>query len=239
MSSLLSFTHVLAGCVLGAVLGLPGGTVVRRLPSLILALDSAEGAAEGLPQAPFPREEEHWLTRWGLRLAGPVIGAAAVMGWGLTPQAVLLAVIGLLLTWCVVIDMRHMLLPDALVLPLLGLGLVAATQSWFVPPESAIWGLILGYGLPKGLALGYSWKKGVEGLGGGDPKLLAALGTVLGPLGVLHCLLAASLGGLAVVVALRLSRRAALDGPVPFGPALCLAAVAVFMAQSAELLPRL
>jgi prepilin signal peptidase PulO-like enzyme (type II secretory pathway) len=73
------------------------------------------------------------------------------------------------------------------------------------------------------------------GVGFGDVKLLALIGAVLGPIGVLQTILAASLAGLVLGGAFALSLRR-FGAPFGFGPALAAGALLVLLAP--DLLPR-
>jgi len=86
--------------------------------------------------------------------------------------------------------------------------------------------------LPEPASLDYwVWFPGV---GFGDVKLLAMIGAVLGPLGVLQTILAASLAGLALGLAWAVVLRR-LGAPFGFGPALAAGALLVLLAP--DLLP--
>ncbi|MDH2244104.1 A24 family peptidase [Pseudomonas sp. GD03909] len=133
----------------------------------------------------------------------------------------------LLLTWGLLamsmIDVDHQLLPDALVLPLLWLGLILNDFALFVPLESALWGAVAGY---LSLWLVYWLFKlvtGKEGMGYGDFKLLAMLGAWGGwqvlPLTIL---LSSVVGAVLGSILLRV-QRADSSTPIPFGPYLAIA----------------
>ncbi len=68
---------------------------------------------------------------------------------------------------------------------------------------------------------------GKQGMGAGDFKLLAGLGAWLGPLALLPVVMAASICGAVVGLALKFSQRLRDDGYVPFGPFLATAGLAV------------
>jgi leader peptidase (prepilin peptidase)/N-methyltransferase len=72
------------------------------------------------------------------------------------------------------------------------------------------------------------------GVGFGDVKLLAMIGAVLGPIGVLQTILAASLSGLVLGLAWAVALRR-LGAPFGFGPALAAGALLVVLAP--DLLP--
>jgi leader peptidase (prepilin peptidase)/N-methyltransferase len=86
--------------------------------------------------------------------------------------------------------------------------------------------------LPSPRSLDYwMWFPGV---GFGDVKLLAMIGAVLGPIGVLQTILAASLAGLLLGLAWAVALRR-LGAPFGFGPALAAGALLVVLAP--DLLP--
>lgn len=128
------------------------------------------------------------------------------------------------------IDWRVGLLPDALTLPLA----VAALgwTAWTDPPALADHAVaaIAGWALLAGLGALYRRVRGRAGLGGGDAKLFAAGGAMVGLEGLGPVLLIASL--LALLQAyVRHGRRADGSTSVPFGPALA-AAIFVTFAES-------
>jgi leader peptidase (prepilin peptidase)/N-methyltransferase len=140
----------------------------------------------------------------------------------------------LLVTWTLValagIDIDHQLLPDTLTLPLMWLGLLAATvvgpmagASLPVSANDAIMGASAGY---MSLWLVFHIFKlltGKEGMGYGDFKLYAALGAWLGwKLLPLIIVLSAATGAVLgiLMIVLRGRDKAA---PMPFGPYLAAA----------------
>lgn len=160
-----------------------------------------------------------------LAVAFVAVGAA----YGLTPQALLLAVVVAMLMLLAHIDARTRLLPDALTLPMLWLGLGAAWMGWSaVPLYDAVAGVMAGYGFLWLLMQGFHLLRGIEGMGYGDLKLLAALGAWLGWQALPWVLLAACLAG--IVFAMLRSKTLLPSGAYPFGPFLAAAGVAVFMA---------
>ncbi|WP_252181263.1 A24 family peptidase [Azospirillum sp. B4] len=135
--------------------------------------------------------------------------AGAGLGWTL-----------LALAW---IDLRHMILPDALTLPLVVAGLLVewALDGRF--PVTRLAAAAIAYGGLVLLEILYRRLRGRDGIGRGDAKLLAAGGAWLGPAAVPHVLLIAALASLAALAALRLAgRRVGSDTALPFGPGLAL-----------------
>jgi leader peptidase (prepilin peptidase) / N-methyltransferase len=141
--------------------------------------------------------------------------------YGCTIAALLLAMSG--------IDFDTQLLPDALTLPLLWLGLLAAVASgrgaapFPVSPEDAIIGAIVGYLSLWTVFQAFKWITGREGMGRGDFKLLAALGAWLGWVAVPTIILLSSLVGALVGGFLILFRGRDRQIPIPYGPYLAAA----------------
>ena len=133
----------------------------------------------------------------------------------------------LVLTWGLLamsmIDVDHQLLPDALVLPLLWLGLILNSQSLFASLEDALWGAVAGYMSLWSVYWLFKLVTGKEGMGHGDFKLLAMLGAWGGwqvlPLTIL---LSSLVGAILGVIMLRL-RNQDTATPIPFGPYLAIA----------------
>ena len=133
----------------------------------------------------------------------------------------------LLLTWGLLamsmIDIDHQLLPDALVLPLLWLGLIVNHFGLFTNLGDALWGAVFGYLSLWSVYWLFKLVTGKEGMGYGDFKLLAMLGAWGGwqvlPLTIL---LSSLVGAVLGVIMLRL-RNAETSTPIPFGPYLAIA----------------
>lgn len=153
-----------------------------------------------------------------VELAGAVlaVGAAWRFGYGLDVLA------AMLLSWTLlcagVIDCKTQLLPDALTLPLLWLGLLFNLDGGFVTLESAVLGAALGYLSLWLIYHTFRLVTGREGLGYGDFKLLAALGAWLGWQALPMLLLVASAAGALFGLLLLISGRLHRGQPMPFGP---------------------
>ena len=118
-----------------------------------------------------------------------------------------------------VIDFGTMILPDVLTLPMVGAGLLFA--YWQHALLAGIIGAAVGYVGLVALELFYKKITGVEGIGRGDAKLLAAGGAWCGWYGVSFILLIASASGL--MHALLLSKtKVKTNNQLPFGPHLAL-----------------
>ncbi len=138
---------------------------------------------------------------------------------------------GLAMAFCAVltalawIDIDTRLLPDALTLPLLWVGLIA-NAGWhgFAAADEAVLGAAAGYGILWLVCAMFALITRRQGMGRGDFKLLAALGAWLGVQSLAGVILLASLTGVAVGLFFRWRHG---EPQAPFGPGLALAGVVV------------
>ncbi|MDT3232676.1 A24 family peptidase [Pseudomonas synxantha] len=136
-------------------------------------------------------------------------GAVLLLSWGL---------LGLSL-----IDLDHQLLPDALVLPLLWLGLILNSADLLATLPDALWGAVIGYMSLWSVFWLFKLVTGKDGMGHGDFKLLALLGAWGGwQILPMTLLMASLLGLIAGLILLRL-RKTQASAPLPFGPCLAIA----------------
>jgi leader peptidase (prepilin peptidase)/N-methyltransferase len=132
------------------------------------------------------------------------------------------------------IDLDVRIVPDVISLPGIVVGLLFSVIARYfindpfdlVPtPVSALLGVLIGGGFLLALAWAYEAFTGVEGMGGGDIKLLAMIGAFLGwtsiPFTLFFASLTGSVVGLGFMIAKGVGRRFAL----PFAPFLCLGAL--------------
>jgi leader peptidase (prepilin peptidase)/N-methyltransferase len=123
------------------------------------------------------------------------------------------------------IDWDHQMIPDAITLPGIAIGLVCAVL--LAPPvwPDALAGAVIVGGMMWALSAFYRWRTGQTGLGMGDVKLVAMLGAFLGLQPALGILVLGSLLGLAHGIVLIVARGGGRKTRIPFGPALALAGV--------------
>ena len=118
------------------------------------------------------------------------------------------------------IDYRTFLLPDILTVPLLLAGLLTSVlHVGFVTPEESVFGAVIGYVLPVLVSLLIVWRN-KEAFGGGDIKLLSAIGAWLGIEGLLYVVALSSVLGLFY----GLIRR---QRSLAFGPMIALSGILV------------
>ena len=149
------------------------------------------------------------------------------------------------LAWCAsiallvsmeLIDLDTKYLPDDLTYPLLWGGLAVAALGGTIPLSAAVWGAVAGY-VPLWLvASGFALLMKRQGMGGGDLKLLAALGAWLGWQAILPVILIASIAGLCVNVPRMLVGKHERHQQYPFGPFLAGGGLLVMFVGSDTLL---
>ena len=156
-------------------------------------------------------------------VTGLAIGVAASLvapGW----EGVAGAIFGWLLLALAALDLAAFWLPNVLTATLAVTGLV---DGIFFEPGwiDRILGGLMGFGLLYLVAFTYRHVRGREGLGGGDPKLFGAVGLWLGASMLAPVLLGASITGLAVALAMKLSgREIGMTSRLPLGTLLAIAA---------------
>lgn len=169
----------------------------------------------GTPIDPFHARVELASGLIGLLALAALPGTAgwlwALLGWLLLPLALL--------------DARHMWLPDPLSAILAAAGLLFAGPLLATMLFERWIGALAGGTLLAFIALAYRRGRGQDGMGGGDPKLAAAIGCWLGWQALPLMLLIASVGGLIWALATQeKGDRPLASRQVPFGVFLAVAA---------------
>lgn len=159
-----------------------------------------------------------------LEILNALAWVSAIWQWGLTPKAMAAL---FLFSLCIVIswvDLNQCLIPDSLTLLLLLAGLV----YHFIGGDLSL--VNRGIGMAGGfLALFLLVLLSRGGLGGGDVKLMAAMGFWLGFPAVFYALfLGALLGSIAGTILIILGRKQRKDY-IPFGPFLVMGFLWMFL----------
>ena len=135
-------------------------------------------------------------------------------GWG-GMAAMAFALLLIALTF---IDLDTQFLPDDLTYPLLWLGLMINLNGTFASLRDAVIGAIAGYlALWSVNALYKLWRK-TDGMGGGDFKLLAALGAWMGWQMLPAIIMLSSVVGAVVGIAMIVFGSHGRETRIPFGP---------------------
>lgn len=158
-----------------------------------------------------------------MELGGAAIGLCAALTQPSIGAALLTALLGWQLLLIAVVDGEHFWLPDQLTVPLLGTGLIAAAALDRLSLVDSATGAAVGFGGLWLVGRAYRHLRGRDGLGGGDPFLLAAGGAWTGWIGLPSVLLWAAAAGLSVVAARLLTgNRVSGADRLPFGVFLAL-----------------
>jgi leader peptidase (prepilin peptidase) / N-methyltransferase len=164
-----------------------------------------------------------------IELAAALVAGAAML---VSPDASGMAgaVFGWLLLSLAITDATYFRLPNIMTGLLAATGLVAGLSGISPALSDRLIGGVAGFGGLALIALLYRLIRKREGLGGGDPKMLGAIGMWLGWQMLPLVLLGASVCGL-IAVATRLLRgqRVAGDMALPFGSLMAAAAFAVWI----------
>jgi len=189
-------------------------------PRDLVPLLSAVAARGRCRHCAAPIDPRHWQVELmaaaigilaGLAVPGPVAAAGAAFGWLLLALAAL--------------DLAVFWLPNCLTIALAIGGLLTGAIGIDPPLTTRLIGGAAGFGGLWCVWQGYRLLRKRHGLGGGDPKLLGAIGLWLGWAMLPAVLLLAALTGLALILMGRLAGRAVrLDDRVPFGALLAIAA---------------
>ncbi|WP_226017053.1 A24 family peptidase [Novosphingobium sp. FKTRR1] len=243
---------VVMAAAAGACVGSFLGAALVRLPqgrSIVTGASSCDGCGRKLGPAELVPVVSWLVLRGRCRTCSAAIGpwqlvcelggAGVAVGALLTApdpvSASAVAVLGWLLLLLALLDLRHFWLPRALTAVLAVTGLAFALwQAWSLGDALPLWlalgAGLAGYALLAGLAMLYRTLRGRDGLGGGDPPLLGAIGLWVGPVGLIHVLLGASLLGLAAAVAMRVcGRKITAETALPLGTCLAATAWPVFL----------
>ena len=180
-----------------------------------------------------------------VELAAALLGLVAFAAHDL-PLAAVSALFGWWLLLIALLDLERQWLPNRLTLPLIPLGLAAAWAGFGAPLADRVAGAAIGWAVLVLIAWLYRRFRGRDGMGGGDPKLFAAIGAWVGLAQLPFVLLGAGLLGLAAVALMRLrGQHVHAATRLPLGSLLAVAAwpvwlvVAPWVIQPLSILPLL
>ena len=125
----------------------------------------------------------------------------------------------------IVIDIHHQIIPDVISLPGIILGVLFSLVSPTVTWQSSLIGLLVGGGILYAIAFFYTLLRKIDGMGGGDIKLLAMIGAWLGWQSLPFVIFASSLSGTFVGLIAMFYQKKGGQTRIPFGPFLSIAAL--------------
>ncbi len=239
---ILLLMYITAGCF-GAIIGSFLNVVILRLPgnkeSIVFPSSHCTSCMEDLhwyeniPVLSFlvlrgrcsHCREKISLQYPLVEIAMTLLSLALVQRFGLSIATAFYFLFCAALLVIIVIDIHHQIIPDVISLPGIGIGilfsLLSPTLSW----QDSVIGILAGGGILYSIAwLYYLWRK-VDGMGGGDIKLLAMIGAFLGWHALPFVIFTSSLSGVVVGVFAMIKQKKGGQTRIPFGPFLSIAAL--------------
>jgi leader peptidase (prepilin peptidase) / N-methyltransferase len=240
---LVDWQRAICGATLGAIFGSFIGALVSRWPagnSILSGRSACDSCGSQLRFGELIPVISFLVQNGCCRKCGSAIGrsqlfaeisamAIGTLAFLILPPGIALryALFGWLLLPLCILDYKHLWLPEKLIaiLAIAGIGsgmLLTNGYDWRVQFVAAL----LCWAILEGVRRAYLLLRGVDGMGRGDPKLLAALALWTPPLDLPMLLLGAS--GLGLMYALIIRVRDANSNPkLPFGAFLGIAAIAI------------
>jgi leader peptidase (prepilin peptidase)/N-methyltransferase len=175
---------------------------------------------------------------WRYPLVELASGVALLLLWRVYGPSAAFAIAGpyaLALLVLFFTDYDHQLLPDAITLSGLAVGLAVSPFNPFLGATALarVWyaglGAVLGAGILWTLGAVYTKLRGVEAMGLGDVKMMAMVGAFSGPVGVFFTLFLGSTVGAVFGLAMIPLRGKTLTDALPFGCFLAPSALAALL----------
>ena len=154
------------------------------------------------------------MRRWVVLCSAALpLVAVGILATGVSPSTAAVVYLAAVTPWITWYDLREHRIPNALVVPAIGLGLASCAGEWLASGRPPIEPLVAGAGCTAFLLL----LNLMGGMGMGDVKLGAALGLASWSpsVAVLSPVIAFFVGGIVSAVLLTLGRRGAR---IAFGP---------------------
>ncbi|MEW6412962.1 MAG: prepilin peptidase [Candidatus Zixiibacteriota bacterium] len=146
--------------------------------------------------------------------------------FGLSTEFFVYSILSSVLIVVFFIDLDHMIIPDSITLPGIVLGLAVSLLPGQLGIVDSLIGLVVGGGSLWLVAILGDWLFKKESMGGGDIKLTAMLGTLLGWKKILLIFISSAVIGLVVsIVIMAFSSKLRRERMIPFGPFIALAAL--------------
>lgn len=151
-----------------------------------------------------------------------LIFAFIVLSRGVAPVALSYLILASLVVVAAGIDLCHRVIPDKLTVPWMAVGVLTGMFGGLPEMATRVIGLVTCGGLVCLIVL---VSRG--GMGGGDVKLMALVGSFLGPLGGIASFMIACFAGAIVGIALLALGIRSRKDEIPFAPFIAAGAVAV------------
>ena len=161
-----------------------------------------------------------------VEILGGWFALGTFLKYGLTLEALIYYVFIAALLAITFIDIDHQIIPDVITLPGIPIGFAAGFALPATSYLDSIWGILVGGGSLLVIAWVYNLVTKKDGMGGGDIKLLAMIGAIIGWKGVLFTIFVASAVGTLSGIIVMLKARKSMKLAIPFGPFLAIGAIA-------------
>jgi leader peptidase (prepilin peptidase)/N-methyltransferase len=160
-----------------------------------------------------------------VELLGGIAALACALSFGPTLHGLVSFTFIATLIVVTFIDLDHRIIPDTISLPGIPIFFLGALAVPTITWQASALGILAGGGVLFAVAWGYQLMTGREGMGGGDIKLLAMIGAMIGWQGILFTLFAASVIGTMIGVLTMLQSGKGMRLAIPFGPFLATGAI--------------
>ena len=161
-----------------------------------------------------------------VELMNGIVAVALLFKFGLSVESLVYFVFISSLIVITFIDLDHQIIPDIITLPGIPMGLIASFALPTITLKASALGLLIGGGSLWFVAWAYNLIAHRDGMGGGDIKLLAMMGTIIGWKGVIFTIFASSVIGSCVGITMMLIKNKNMKFAIPFGPFLSIGAIA-------------
>jgi len=160
-----------------------------------------------------------------VELTSGVLAVAALARWGLSVTGFEVAIFAWISLALGLIDLDFQILPNVLTYPSIIFGFVFSLLGGYTWWLDSLVGAVVGALLPTLVIVLYKMWRGIEGMGWGDVKYLAAIGAVVGLRGVVGVLVVGSILGALVGLGMIAAGRGSGKTELPFGTFLALAVI--------------
>ena len=160
-----------------------------------------------------------------VELASGALTLMAFMRWGLSLTGVEVVIFSWVSLALGLIDLDFQILPNRMTYPSIVFGLGCSWLGGYTWWLDSLIGALVGALLPTLVIVIYRLWRGIEGMGWGDVKYLAAIGAVLGLRGCVGVLVVGATLGAVVGLGLIVSGKGSGKTALPFGTFLALAVI--------------
>ena len=171
-------------------------------------------------------DDKDWSIRYLVveAIAG-LLCAVALLRWGISVKGIEILVFSWVSLALALIDFDFQILPNSMTYPSIAFGLICSLFGGYTWWLDSLVGAAVGALLPILVIVIYKMWRGVEGMGWGDVKYLAAIGAVVGLRGVVGVLVIGATLGALVGIVLIISGKGSGKTALPFGTFLALAVI--------------